>query len=763
MTQALLSSPNSVNPTIPGFARENSHRESFRGNDTGAFDWGVGPNLVAGMKSIFHDGEFPFYNKYVGGGIANFAQLNNILLDPLNILILVFDGNSWGFDLKLIFSRFIFALGIFFLISSISKSKVTPIILSISSLFIGYFHYRVQHPSVYTLTYTPLLLFSWIQFKKNIDTLFSSKSFYFSLIAIFSFFVLNSGPPKEAAITIMMISLYGTLNILFDKDMTWSRLKIRFLYILLISIFLFGICIFDIGLFLDYLSKNYSNYDGASADRYPLAYSLGLFQKELLRYSMGFSTNIFFYFLLTLIAYKFRELIRQKGFILPLIFFVTSFSIAYSVIPNFIILKIPFINNIYHLFDVFTIPAFLFFLVISSYAIDHSYRIKFLTLKKISLMMLILYLFLGALYIHHELDVYHALTRQSKVVLLFTSIALFFIYLQKNKKSITKWLFVLFLVHMFVNCFHVKTFNIFDDYLTEPMNRADYSIISPAITFIRDDQKNESFRVIGFEDSHSSTTLYPGFNTRYLIESVVQVDPLRNKNFENFLELGGLKYVNDWNWLRLLNTENNSTVSNLLNKLNVKYILTNNYVNLDQSLYDSVHSSDYTVWLNKGYWPRAFSSNKIYTFKSDKELESLIKMESKPFVFIEKDNVFNFFDFKKGIDTINYARNYISTNNSLSFSIRSNAGEILVINQNYYERDYRLALNNHECKYFRVNYYQIGCLITQDGLYNVTLTYRPEFALLFGSITAFFIFTCISVLIYSLITIFKKNLNFYNE
>ncbi len=762
MSQALLSSPNSINPTIPGFDRENSHSESFRGNDTGAFDWGVGPNLIAGMHSIFHDGEFPFYNKYVGGGIANFAQLNNILLDPLNILIFIFDGNSLGFDLKLIFSRFIFALGIFFLISSISTSKATPIVLSISSLFIGYFHYRVQHPSVYTLTYAPLLLFSWIKFKNNIETLLSKKLLYLSFIAIFSFLVLNSGPAKEAAITVMMLSFYGAFNILFDKNITIRTLKIRLFYISLISIFILGVCVFDIALFLDYLSKNYSNYDGASADRYPLAYSLGFFQKELLRYTMGFSTNLFFYFLLILIAYNFRGLIRQKGFILPLIFFVISLSIAYTVIPNFIILKIPFVNNVYHLYDVFTIPAFLFFLVIASYAIDYLYKINFAGLKRISLLMLVIYVFFGALYIYHEHHVYHTITRQSIVVLLSTSFAFLFINLQKNKKAITKWLFALFFVHMFFNCFHLKSFKILDDYLTEPMNRADYSIPSEAINFIRNDQTNESFRVIGFEDSHPSTTLFPGFNTRYLIEGVVQVDPLRNKNFENFLELGGLKYVNDWHWLRLLNNQNTSTTSNLLNKLNVKYIFTNNYVNLDRTKYDIVHTSDYTVWLNKGYWPRAFSTNKVYTFKSDKELENLIKMESEPFVFLERDNVVQFFDFRKGDSSINYAHNYFSTNNSLGFSIRSNAGEILVINQNYYKKDYKLILNDHECDYFRINYYQIGCLITKDGLYNVTLTYHPEFALLSGSISVFFILICFLILIYSITIFFKKNgLNFH--
>lgn len=750
MGQALLSSPGSINPSIPGFDETQSHYDKFVGNDTGAFAWAIAPNQVAALKSIKKYQEFPYFNKYVGGGIANFAQSNNLILDPLNIFIYIFDGNSWGFDLKFIFSKLIFVLGIFFLTKFITKSDSDSLIIATMSIFIGYFHYRVQHPAIFSITYAPFLLHFWHRFKDSFDNSKYNPITFLSLIVLFNFLVINSGPLKEVSMIALMINLYGAALFLFGKPYYFKKLGEKFLILFILSLSIILVCSFNFILFLDYLSQNFSNYDAPSVTQMPLSYSLGFFNKELLRYSAGFSSNIFFLFVLVCFFMNIKKYLFSSKTMLAFIFFVINFSLAYQVIPWQLIIKIPFLNNIFHLWDVFTFPAFLFLILFSANFLVILRNSQFKKNKRLILYVFLTYLTLSIFYLYGEYINFEKVSDKGAIVIILTLFSLLLcFYIPKKNIQIKIFIGLICFINIFANTFHVKPSKFLDNFLTQPMNRGDYNFHSSSINFIKDKLKNESFRVMGFSDSKSSHVLFPGFNTRLGIDSVVPVDPIRNPNFNYFLDTGDFINSNNWNWLRLLNDSTIIKSRNLIDKLNVKYIISHRGVNLSDYKLEKIHSSDYDVWINKSYWPKSFSTNNVIIYKNEKQLKNLLKIPLKPFALIESNKNNNLaqpstkYRLAKGY-------NYHETNNSISFTVDSTKGDIIVVNQNYYKDDYVFQINNEACKYFKVNVYMIGCKVKSEGLQQVTVEYKPKYANLSLYLTLSMIVFCLFLLISSI-------------
>lgn len=750
MGQALLSSPGSINPPIPGFDVTQSHYDKFVGNDTGAFAWAIAPNQVAALKSIKNYQEFPYFNKYVGGGIANFSQSNNLILDPLNIFIYIFDGNSWGFDLKFIFSKLIFVLGIFFLTKFITKSNTDSLIIATMSIFIGYFHYRVQHPAIFSITYAPFLLHFWHRLKDSSDNLKYNQITFLSLIVLFNFLVINSGPLKEVSMIALMINLYGAALFLFGKPYYFKKFGKKLLVLFILSFSIFLVCSFNFILFLDYLSQNFSNYDTPSVTQLPLTYLLGFFNKELLRYSAGFSSNIFFLFVLVSFFMNIKMYLFSSRIMLALIFFVINFSLAYQVIPWQLIVKIPFLNNIYHLWDVFTFPAFLFLILFSANFLMILRNSNFEKNKRFILYVFLTYLTLGIFYLYGEYINFEKVSDKGLIVFTLTLFSILLCYFIPKKNIHIKIIIGLIcFINIFANTFHVKPFKFLDNFLTQPMNRGNYNFNSPSISFIKEKLKNESFRVIGFSDSESSHVLFPGFNTRLGIDGVVPVDPIRNPNFNYFLDTGDFINSNNWNWLRLLNYKTINSTRNLIDKLNIKYIISHRGINLSLYGLKKIHSSDYDVWINNSYWPKSFSTNKVIIYKNEEQLKKLLIKPLKPFVFIDsnKNNI------SKQLTTkyhLNKGYNYQETNNSIRFTVDSSKGDIIVINQNYYKDDYEFEINDVACKYFKVNVYMIGCKVVNDGLQQVSVEYKPKYANLSLYLTLSMITFCLLLLISSI-------------
>ena len=106
-------------PYVPGYQSLETERLSA---DRGAGPWQNLPYSRIQYKSIFVDGEFPFWNRYNSAGLPLFGQGQSQILDPLHWIAVASKGNSWGWDVKFLLSKLLFLIGLGFALYLLLKT-----------------------------------------------------------------------------------------------------------------------------------------------------------------------------------------------------------------------------------------------------------------------------------------------------------------------------------------------------------------------------------------------------------------------------------------------------------------------------------------------------------------------------------------------------------------------------------------------------------------------------------------------------------------
>jgi hypothetical protein len=707
---------------VPGYLNEVNG--SYIGADRGAMLWGVAPNLKVAADSIMKFHEFPWWNRFVGGGTALYSQTNNLVLDPTNIFFYFLGSNSLSYDLKFLLSRLIFSIGIGFLGFKVSKNILASTIVSVSSLFIGYYQYRFNHPALFVITYIPMLLLCWLKMPLTFyDNSKASKIIATLTLTFVSFLQLNSGPIKETLPSAFFVHMVGLLNFIFyfqKKDQI--KRGLMSLSIILPSLFLTAS--FYCFLFLDFLKKSFTVYDSPVVVQLPIYSILGFFQNSFNINGIGFSSNLFFLFCTSIFfslgLYKPNKKSERISKLL-LLFSIILSAAVYGVIPNYLLIKIPYFNNIHHIFDVLSTPLFVFLSVIAVLAIDTYLSISTRLQIKHFRIFLFIYIFFYSIFVIYS-------GKAKLVPFLWTLILLLFVYFSLIRLTKFKYyIFAIFFIGTnFTNAQHLSTgIKTVDKYLIRPTGRADYSIESKSISFIKSYiSKNAPIRIVGLNEY-----LFPGYNARVGLESLVSVEPLRNSDFEKLMDFSNFNYANDWHWLRLLTHENLLKVDKGFNLMNVGLILTRKDVHLPKN-YKLIHESDYRVWERPNVWPRAYFTNLIIPIDTQGDLQRYInKLGNNYSASINLDdysrlglhNTYN-------LNVLNAsAFNYQLTNNSTIFDINVPSSGFVVLSENFSPKDFEVYVNGTKVDYYKVNSSFKGVYITDPGLKHIEFVYRPEY------------------------------------
>ena len=96
-------------PYLPGFPRD-VVSEKFRGSDVGVTAWSIIPNTVVQHEALMRFFEFPFWSRYVAGGVPLFAQGQSMIGDILHWIPISLGGSAVGWDIKFVLSKAIFAV-----------------------------------------------------------------------------------------------------------------------------------------------------------------------------------------------------------------------------------------------------------------------------------------------------------------------------------------------------------------------------------------------------------------------------------------------------------------------------------------------------------------------------------------------------------------------------------------------------------------------------------------------------------------------------
>ncbi len=714
-------------PYVPGF--QAGHRyENFRSSDIGATAWEIAPDTVVQRNALMHDHEFPFWNRYVAGGAPLFAQGVSMIGDALHWIPILLGGNSVGWDIKFVLSKAVFAAGMGLLVLTLTGSFPAAALIAISGCFLGFFAFRFNHPAFFVLTYAPWVVLLWDRLGRvlSLPTPGAGRCLAAGLLPAAAVWLqLNAGAPKEGVITLCFMQVLGMLLFVdhVRKKRGWTLSFIAaagFALAIVMATAPYWL------LFLDALGKSYTTYDNPEAITYPLWKLIGFFDNFFFQQIEGNiggpSTNIF---VLLGLSAALAGFWRRKSipFYATWLFFVAAGCFAFGLVPGSIITSVPFIKNIHHIWNTFTVPMMILALILAGFGIDEylaspqkrKYRVTFISLSVFP-----------ALWI-----VYLPMVHSQSVILVF--LAIFGITLVgawqlyrlsapggRTRRTVAILLACFFLL-LVRHGMHLPTGTNVDRYVTNPMARADYSVKSSAVEYIKDRLTRQGpYRVIG-----EGTVMFPGYNTRLGLESLVSVEPLRNKYYENLLAV--VDYPDrGWGWLRLIKSDEIADRARGLDLLNVRYVLARPGTEMPQDM-KLIHSSDLDVWERDTAWPRAFFVDRVAEIRGPSDiLRELTRRPRGPFAAVEPRSVPPWMPGKaESVRRVIPAGSYRLTNNSTRFSVRADGPGLIVLGETYYPGDFVVKVNGRRADYIRVNNAFKGIWVREPGRYDVDFTYRP--------------------------------------
>ncbi|OPX93228.1 MAG: Bacterial membrane protein YfhO [Syntrophorhabdus sp. PtaB.Bin006] len=716
-------------PLVPDFMAE-VVCEDFRQSDIGAAGYSIVPNTVVQWNALSWDLEFPFWTRFVGCGTPLFAQGQSMIGDILHWIPVAAGGSAVAWDIKFILSKAVFAAGVGLVAFEFTSSLPAGLLLAISSCFLGFFAFRFNHPAFFVLTYAPWIVLQWARLGDALAVkrpqIISSVA-QAALLAAVTWLQLNAGAPKEGVITACFMHFLGIVAFVGSVRNKWGWVR-SFAAAIGFSVGAIMVAAPHWLLFLDALAKSYTVYDDPVVDTYPLWSLVGFFDNFFFQQIdgtlLGPSTNIFVLLCMgsSLVGLRRTESIPFRG---AWILFAAAFCVAFGLVPYSVLALIPFIKNIHHVGNTFSVPMMVLALILAGFGILEyttapQKRKKLIAWSSLSV-------FFGLLVLYLVVNPESGTFVFFMIVFAVAVLGLWGLHkiagkdkLPKYALTITICCFVLLHVR---HGMHLMTSTVLDQYVTNPRPRADLSKESQAIAYLKQRlaEQGTPARIIG-----ERQVMFPGYNSLLGFESLVSVEPLRNRQYERLLTLVDYPEVG-YHWLRLIRSDQIPGRSSALDLLNVRYVLAVPGTPMPQDM-RLIHSSDLDVWERPTAWPRAFFVNHVFEARQPTDIPAaLYRFPHVPFAVVENRFVPPWLLTETGTGyQVVPARRYSLTNNSTRFFVDATGPGLIVLGETYYPGDFIAKVNGEAVDYIRVNHAFKGVWIKKAGTYEVEFTYRPE-------------------------------------
>ena len=548
------------------------------------------------------------------------------------------------------------------------------------------------------------------------------------LLAAVAWLQLNAGAVKEGVITACFMHALGILFFIDRLRLGKGWIK----SILIAAGFAFAVVLATSPhwlLFLDALGKSVTDYDTPGANVYQIWRLAGFFDNFYFQRIDGTlgapSMNIFVLLCMTgaIVSLHWHKPVKHFG---TAILFFLALSVAYGLVPRHILISIPLINNIQHIYNTFSVPMMILALVLAGFGIQQysdasEKRKKVILAWSLSAFPILCIPYLSV--IHGRMTILFSIL---VFIVIVTGIRQ--LYLQAGSgvwsKSVLIILACCFILLHIRHGMHLTTgVKEIDSYTQNPTARADFSNKSTAIEFVKNriSRGRSPVRVIA-----EGPVMFPGYNSMFGLEGIVLVEALRNRHFEKLLDMADYPVVNNWNWLRLIRGDQIESRSVALDLLNAGYVVAAPGTKMPKSM-KLVHSSDLDVWERDSVWPRAFFVNQVLEVKKTADIpDAFAKIQTLPFAAVESDLIPLWMPRDiHSAPIVVPARRYTLTNNSTRFSVDASGPGIIVLSETYYPKDFIARLNGKTADYIRVNQAFKGIWVKEAGNYDVSFTYRP--------------------------------------
>ncbi|MGA2015818.1 MAG: hypothetical protein ABSH26_02620 [Opitutaceae bacterium] len=719
-------------PTLPGYDSEST--ENQMGSDVGAVMWWHIPVSRVQSEAIFHDHELPLWNRYDLCGQPLLGQGQSMIGDPLHLATAVlFGGGALAWDIKYLVAKWLFAFGMGLTVLALTDRLAVAMVLAASSLFIGFFSFRLNHPAIFSLCYSPWILYSWIRIAGSRDSP-GTLGWTGALFAA-NWVEINSGTVKEAYVLTAWLNLAGFLVLVLGREE--GRLRLRKALTVGWAAVLFVLVSSPIWLtFLDTLAGSTASRSEPGVLQLPASRLIGFFEDLFYRQAapreahVAPSTNFLVLIGILWALSNLRRLSGNRAFVALGLSAIPPILLVYGLIPGPAIAAVPFLGGISHIHDTFS--CVLIILAIPLSGIGLKVCLDSLGGRSWLPRFAVVVLLLGAL-----LGLYFGVDRRLPVSGFFagylpTLLAAFVLlqlavrHLAGRAPDTAAASLVIILCLLAIHWRqgqYLKT--AYDDYVFNPQVRADFGAESPAVRLIKEDTLAPS-RALGL-----GLNLFPGFNATYLIEDILGIEALRSREYQDLAEALGLERL--ILFTKVQADEESGRFQAAYDMLNVRYFLGRSRPAPDEIRgWERLRKLDLTVYRSPAAWPRAFFVDRVGRYSGLGDLVARVRStDGRPFAAVEDQDVADMPELAAlpadapGREVV-AATNYSLTNNTTSFDVEVRRPGVVVLSETWLRDDFRATVNGSAVPYFRVNHAFKGICLDGAGRYRISFRYWPR-------------------------------------
>ncbi len=711
-------------PTLPGY--QSTELDNSAGSDLGAMMWQTRSYSVIQSRALLRESELPLWNRYNSSGVPHLGQGISMLGDPLHQIVLSAGGAAWAWDIKFVVAKYLFALGVGLMVFAATRHVGASLLVAFSSVFIGFFAYRFNHPAFFSLCYAPWILYCWLEIAQASSN--RSGMRWLGGLVVANWMEIASGTIKEAYMLFVFLNLCGVLIWLFSEGD--RRAKVKQGFQLAWASVLFILISAPMWLtFLDTLGQSYTSYDAPSVRQISAGLLVGLFDNAFYRELSQFnpSANFFILFGVVWSLVRFNDLRRMRTYLAVGASAMISLALAFGLVPPGVIVRVPFLGNVTHVDNTFSCVLIIHLFVLAGFGlVALEGRLKRQDwwrdwMASLLIVGVLLWAFFGVASAAPKSSwfYWYCASLVAAVVvlpLLARVIAL------GNAASVAAVLAAI-LVLIAVYWRHGMHLSIgmaaVDDQVMTPQVRVDLQARSPAVDLIAAD-RGQPFRVVGVWP-----TLYPGYQGAIGLESIYGADPLINPYYREFIHASGMEEI--WDWQLVVRGDTILQLKPVYDFLNVKY-----YLGSPRPSDAASGRLDLGVYRSDSVWPRAFFTDRLLRYTTVWGFASLVrKGNGLPFAAIQdvdgkSSPLVDALPGSHAAAQVVPASGYLLTNNTTEFTIDVPAKGAVVLNEAYWDRDFRVTLNGKAVSYFRVNHIFKGVFVDHPGKYTVRFSYWPR-------------------------------------
>jgi len=425
-----------------------------------------------------------------------------------------------------------------------------------------------------------------------------------------------------------------------------------------------------------------------------------------------------------------RDLVAKRAFIVVGLVAIIPFTMVFGIMPATWITHTPFIGNIIHISNTLSCPLIILAAVLAGFGFEIFFKQLGTPAWKGDFVLFLV--FLAGLLVMY-LSVTQTTPKSGFFVGYAWSMTLAVVALPLGlhlaKKEIDGSLFAAVLLSGVVlltwrHSQYLRTR--FDDYVFNPGQRVNLHPESPAVSFVNAQMKEPS-RPIGF-----GLNLFPGYNQMLGWESILGVDPLRNRYHDELAAALGIGRVRNAD-TPIVDEGHTPEIQPGLDLMNVRYYLASHTsAPRDIPGLTRLGQFDLDVYESETAWPRAFFTDRLWLYESPDQLAAKIKGgDRQPLAAASiRDRT-----LPSGAELMAHdlegrksqpASRYHLTNNTTSFEVEAASAGVIVLSESYYPDEFRAIVNGEPHDYFRVNHAYKGIYVEAPGTYRVEFVYWPH-------------------------------------